>query len=135
MRGLFTGLTLIAAGFASGGSAALAQTPRTPPPASASGNAKVAKLPWGDPDLQGIWPSTDMVGVPFERPAELAGRNEISEKEFAERQAQATRRAVADNEESVSAAAPTGDGAGSTDGPGCRPGPDRPPACFHLRSR
>ena len=30
-----------------------------------------------------------MVGVPFERPAELAGRNEISDKEFAERQAQA----------------------------------------------
>ena len=25
------------------------------------------KTPWGDPDLQGIWPSTDMVGVPFER--------------------------------------------------------------------
>ena len=33
------------------------------------------RMPWGDPDLQGIWPSTDMVGVPFERPAELAGRN------------------------------------------------------------
>jgi len=27
-----------------------------------------SKTPWGDPDLQGIWPSTDMVGVPFERP-------------------------------------------------------------------
>ena len=26
------------------------------------------KTAWGDPDLTGIWPSTDMVGVPFERP-------------------------------------------------------------------
>src|SRR6478735_420964 len=51
---------------------------------------------WGDPDLEGIWPSTDMVGVPFERPTELAGRSEISDKEFAERQAQAQQRAAAD---------------------------------------
>jgi len=29
------------------------------------------KTAWGDPDLSGTWPSTDMVGVPFERPAEL----------------------------------------------------------------
>jgi hypothetical protein len=70
------------------------------------------RTPWGDPDLEGIWPSTDMVGVPFERPAELAGRTEISDKEFAEREAQANRRAVADREEFVSTAPRTGDGTG-----------------------
>jgi hypothetical protein len=70
------------------------------------------RTPWGDPDLQGIWPSTDMVGVPFERPAELAGRSEVSEKEFAEREAQAKRRAAADSEEFVSTAPRTGDGTG-----------------------
>src|SRR5262245_60423687 len=68
---------------------------------------------WGDPDLQGIWPSTDMVGVPFERPAELAGRNEVSDKEFAEREEQAKRRDAADREEFVSETAPRrGDGTG-----------------------
>jgi hypothetical protein len=71
------------------------------------------RTPWGDPDLQGIWPSTDMVGVPFERPAELAGRNEVSDKEFAEREEQAKRRDSADREEFVSETAPRrGDGTG-----------------------
>ena len=32
------------------------------------------RTPWGDPDLQGIWPSTDLVGVPFERPAQFGNR-------------------------------------------------------------
>ena len=27
----------------------------------------VPKTPWGDPDLQGVWPGTSMVGVPMER--------------------------------------------------------------------
>jgi hypothetical protein len=71
------------------------------------------RTPWGDPDLQGIWPSTDMVGVPFERPAELAGRNEVSDKEFADREEQAKRRDAADREEFVSETAPRrGDGTG-----------------------
>ena len=29
---------------------------------------KAPRTPWGDPDLQGIWPSTDMVGTPLQRP-------------------------------------------------------------------
>jgi hypothetical protein len=28
----------------------------------------VPRTPWGDPDLQGIWPGTAMMGVPIERP-------------------------------------------------------------------
>jgi hypothetical protein len=70
------------------------------------------RTPWGDPDLQGIWPSTDMVGVPFERPAELAGRVEVSDKEFADRAEQARKRAVADSQEFVSTDPRTGDGTG-----------------------
>ena len=46
---------------------------------------------WGDPDLQGIWPSTDMVGVPFERPSSSAARVEVSDKEFARAGAEAGR--------------------------------------------
>jgi hypothetical protein len=70
------------------------------------------RTPWGDPDLEGIWPSTDMVGVPFERPAELAGRTELSNEEFAAREAQAGRQALADSQEFVSTAPRTGDGTG-----------------------
>jgi hypothetical protein len=53
-----------------------------------------------------------MVGVPFERPAQLAGRTEVSDEEFAQREAQAKRQATADTEEFVSTAARAGDGTG-----------------------
>jgi hypothetical protein len=32
------------------------------------------RTPWGDPDLNGIWPSIDMVRVPIQRPALYGGR-------------------------------------------------------------
>src|SRR6185295_75800 len=47
------------------------------------------RTPWGDPDLQGIWPSTDMVGVPFERPDQFGTRLFLTEAEFKAREAQA----------------------------------------------
>jgi hypothetical protein len=46
---------------------------------------------WGDPDLQGIWPSTAMVGVPFERDARYGNRLYLTDAEFKERQAAATK--------------------------------------------
>ena len=79
----------------------------------AKGSCDSPKTAWGDPDLPGIWPSTDMVGVPFERPAELAGRSEVSDKEFAERgRSRPQQRAAADTETVVSTAPRTGDGTG-----------------------
>lgn len=33
----------------------------------------VPRTPWGDPDLQGIWPGTAMMGVPIERPSPRPG--------------------------------------------------------------
>ena len=70
------------------------------------------KTAWGDPDLSGIWPSTDMVGVPFERPADLGTRTELTAEEFTARQRQAAQRSEADAEEVVSTAARQGDGTG-----------------------
>jgi hypothetical protein len=70
------------------------------------------KTAWGDPDLQGIWPSTDMVGVPFERPANLGERNEVTQEEFDARMKQQQTRIAADSEETVSTAARQGDGTG-----------------------
>jgi hypothetical protein len=46
------------------------------------------RTPWGDPDLQGFWPSADMLGVPFERPANLGERATLTDEEFAQLPAQ-----------------------------------------------
>ncbi len=50
----------------------LAQAPKTwvPP-----------KTPWGDPDLQGIWPGN--MGVPMQRPQNLGERTTLTDEEFA----------------------------------------------------
>ncbi len=54
------------------------------------------RTPWGDPDLQGIWPSTHMVGVPFDRPDQYGNRLMLSDAEFKERQASAEKQAELD---------------------------------------
>src|SRR5262249_23622354 len=41
------------------------------------------RTPWGDPDLEGLWPGTDFVGVPLQRPDGLGTRNELTDAEFA----------------------------------------------------
>jgi hypothetical protein len=40
---------------------------------------------WGDPDLQGIWPGTSMVGVPLERPDQFGNRLFLTDAEFEQR--------------------------------------------------
>jgi hypothetical protein len=45
----------------------------------------VPRTPWGDPDLQGLWPSIDMQGTPYERPPELAGKAVLDDSEFQSR--------------------------------------------------
>jgi hypothetical protein len=54
------------------------------------------KTPWGDPDIQGIWPGT--MGVPLQRPANMGERTTLSDEEFAQREAQAKRQAEADSQ-------------------------------------
>ena len=49
------------------------------------------RTPWGDPDLQGKWPGTDLVGVPMQRDPKFGTRNTLTEAEFAERKAAAER--------------------------------------------
>ena len=56
------------------------------------------KTAWGDPDLQGIWPSTDMVSVPFERPKQFGTRRFLTDQEFAQRQKDAEKQSALDNE-------------------------------------
>jgi hypothetical protein len=76
----------------------------------------VPRTPWGDPDLQGLWPSIDMQGTPYERPSSFGERAKLSDQELAERQTQTTRQAEADAETVVNAQRPargTGIGAPS----------------------
>src|SRR5262245_4819447 len=94
-------LAILLASFCAGAHAQQAKAPYTPP-----------KTAWGDPDLSGIWPSTDMVGVPFERPENFGQRNEVTQEEFATRQKQESTRAAADLETTVSTAPRQGDGTG-----------------------
>jgi hypothetical protein len=73
------------------------------------------RTPWGDPDIQGIFTTDDELGVPFERPQQFAGRDVVSEEEFAQRQVQALRQAEVEAEEFV--APRTGRGGGDGTGP------------------
>ena len=54
------------------------------PLAQPNGDAVATQTPWGDPDLQGTWPSGSLVMVPFERPEELGTRAVFTEEEHAE---------------------------------------------------
>jgi hypothetical protein len=71
---------------------------QSPSAARATGTAPYAppRTPWGDPDLQGIWPGTDNVGVPFERPDQFGTRLFLTEGEFKAREAQAARQGELD---------------------------------------
>jgi hypothetical protein len=64
-----------------------------------------SKTPWGDPDLQGIYTSDDLMDIPFERPTELGDRLYFTEEELAKREAQIANRAKADLQEFISASA------------------------------
>jgi len=57
------------------------------------------RTPWGDPDLQGMWPGN--MGVPMQRPEELGERTRLTDEEFARREAQAAAQAAADAERFV----------------------------------
>jgi hypothetical protein len=57
---------------------------------------KQPKTPWGDPDLQGMWPGN--MGVPLQRPESLGTRTTLTDAEFALKEAQAKRQAQADSE-------------------------------------
>src|SRR5713101_827942 len=76
-------------------SLASAQTPATTPKTTGTPKSTTSwthpKTPWGDPDLQGMWPSGEMTGVPLQRPERFGERAVVTDEEFAERQAQLVR--------------------------------------------
>jgi hypothetical protein len=58
---------------------------------------EVPRTPWGDPDLQGKWPSTEMVGTPMQRDRALGTRNLLTAEEFRQRQVRFDEQLALDN--------------------------------------
>src|SRR6476620_1713810 len=56
-------------------SAAVITNPKWTPP----------KMSWGHPDLEGIWTSDDMRGVPMARPPQFGTRRYLTDEEFVAR--------------------------------------------------
>jgi len=67
--------------------------------AQGGGSYRPPRTPWGDPDLQGKWPSSNMGTVPLQRPESFGTRNVLTDAEFAQRQAQAAKQVAQDHED------------------------------------
>jgi hypothetical protein len=65
--------------------------------AQTPGGYVVPRTPWGDPDLQGKWPGTALVGVPMQRDEKLGTRNVLTDEEFTAREAQFARQTEQDH--------------------------------------
>ncbi len=75
------------------------------------------KTSWGDPDLQGVWPGTNLVGVPLQRPANFGERATLTEQELAQREKQTKDLEEVDSQEYVTEVTkcnPNGRGLGET---------------------
>jgi hypothetical protein len=103
-----------------GGAAALSLAVSTGTAQQSAGGYAAPRTPWGDPDLQGKWPGTEMVGVPMQREERFGTRNVLTDEEFAERQrrsAQQTEQDNADFELETAASVPGGDVGGPVSPP------------------
>src|SRR5690349_5868260 len=40
------------------------------------------KTPWGEPDLQGMWPLNHLISTPFQRPEKFGNRRLMTDEEF-----------------------------------------------------
>ena len=90
-----------------------AQTSREAARPETAKSWNVPRTPWGDPDLQGLWPSIDMQGTPYERPENFGTRAVLTEEELAARETASTRQSEADAETTVNTQrAPRGTGTG-----------------------
>ncbi len=79
------------------------------------------RTPWGDPDLQGLWPSIDMQGTPYERPENFGTRAFLNSEELKAREAASQRQSAADAETKIRQGERVGIGAPSNWGERGRP--------------
>jgi hypothetical protein len=92
VHALFGVATAIALSIA--GASLDAQAPPAADHPGAVKNYSPPRTPWGDPDLQGIWPGIELVGVPMQRDTSFGTRNWLTDEEFKRRQAAAERQAA-----------------------------------------
>jgi hypothetical protein len=59
---------------------------------SAKKNWTPPKTPWGEPDLQGMWPLNHLISTPFQRPEKYGDRRLMTDEEFAAAQKSAEAR-------------------------------------------
>src|SRR5215469_1064532 len=59
----------------------------TATPAATKAGYIPPKTPWGEPDLQGIWPLNHLIAVPLERPKQLGNKAFLTDEEVAKAQA------------------------------------------------
>src|ERR1041385_7584942 len=52
-------------------------------PAAANKAWTPPKTPWGEPDLQGMWPLNHLISTPFQRPVKFGERRLMTDEEFA----------------------------------------------------
>jgi hypothetical protein len=64
---------------------------QTPAPAARAAKTaaafKAPMTPWGEPDLQGLWPINHLIAVPLERPKQYGDRFTMTDEEFAKTEA------------------------------------------------
>ena len=70
------------------------QAPTTAATPSGLETWTVPRTPWGDPDLQGIYTTNDVHGVPLERPEDAAGEAMLTEEEALARRERTTLRSI-----------------------------------------
>lgn len=106
-------MILRAVSIALAGSAALLLTgcSDSRPPANASATAAAANgngawthpmTPWGEPDIQGMWPISHLIGTPLQRPEKFGNRRLMTDEEFAAATAQVEVRNTRYDEEQAS---------------------------------
>src|SRR5437762_8013355 len=54
-----------------------------PQPAVSKPAWKQPMTPWGEPDLQGMWPLNHLISTPFQRPEKFGNRRLLTDEEFA----------------------------------------------------
>jgi hypothetical protein len=59
---------------------------------SAAKNWTPPKTPWGEPDLEGIWPLNHLIATPFQRPEKYGERRLMTDEEYAAAQKNAQAR-------------------------------------------
>jgi len=115
MRKTFMVVTVIAVTWAAFLSA---QSP--PPIVKRDPTYTVPRTPWGDPDLQGKWPGTEMVGTPLQRDPKLGTRAVLTHAEYKQVQERFARQATLDEADfdlDHAAATPGGDVGGPVSPP------------------